>query len=475
MVVRGFVGSSVIGLGVIGTHDLVERLMTVAGQMRDHTWRLVGAAYTEESQAYDELLRIAPRIDVCLFGGPLAHDLARQRGALPVPSTHVPVSSAALHSALLRGVREGQCDPARVSVDSVAPSDLAEAYAEIGVDTTHVRVYEYRSPESAEHFSTFHQRAYADGETTYALTTVPAVADRLRAAGVPALTMRPTTATLRLALTTAGLLGTGAKQGEAQIAIALVQPARSARPVHAGPSNYLQQEQRLGLHAALLRAARRMDATVVPYDEHGFLVVTTVGALGKATDGFRVAPFLDDLRGAVGVGVEVGVGIGVTARDAEAKARKALAHSVASTSREAVAAVVATDGVVLSLPPRTTPPPSHPPGTVADGDDGDDDHAGGTPPATAAAEAGGTTPWGGAARAHQILGRLLSHLDDDTGEQLVVDADRVADALGVTLRTARRLLRVLADEGLAWPLPPVRSAKAGRPRQPYQLLVRRHD
>src|SRR5690606_25928286 len=57
--------------------------------------------------------------------------------------------------------------------------------------------------------------------------------------------------------------------------------------------------------------------------------------------------------------------------------------------------------------------------------------------------------------------------DDDR----VVDAETVAELLGVTLRTARRMLHSLVDEGLAWPMPPARSSKVGRPPRLYQLLV----
>ncbi len=41
--------------------------------------------------------------------------------------------------------------------------------------------------------------------------------------------------------------------------------------------------------------------------------------------------------------------------------------------------------------------------------------------------------------------------------------------LAVTPRTARRLLHVLVEEGLAWPLPPTGRRSPGRPRQFYRL------
>src|SRR5690606_9807237 len=122
-----------ITIGVVGTHDLVERIMDVAHRM-DGDWRLVGAAYGEEHEARSRLASMESRIDVCLFAGPLAYDLARAESDLSVPATYVPVSGAALYSTLLRGVLDGACDPRRISVDSVSASELEEAYAEIGLE-----------------------------------------------------------------------------------------------------------------------------------------------------------------------------------------------------------------------------------------------------------------------------------------------------------------------------------------------------
>ena len=58
---------------------------------------------------------------------------------------------------------------------------------------------------------------------------------------------------------------------------------------------------------------------------------------------------------------------------------------------------------------------------------------------------------------------------------LAVDAETASRVLEVTPRTARRLLRALAEEGLAWPLPPNRAPQPGRPRQSYRLVVERLD
>ena len=71
----------------------------------------------------------------------------------------------------------------------------------------------------------------------------------------------------------------------------------------------------------------------------------------------------------------------------------------------------------------------------------------------------------------------LVRLKENAGETAATDAGFVVDAetagrmLAVTPRTARRLLHILVEEGLAWPLPPTRTPQPGRPRQFYRLVV----
>ena len=424
-----------IAIGVIGARELVDRIFAVAGRL-DEPPRLVGAAYSTEQEGYERLADIESKIDVALFAGPLPYDLARERGELPVPATYVPVSWAALYSTLLRGMLGQMCDPTRVSVDSISSRELEEAYAEIGVALSGCGSTSTGTRPRRREFYGFHEKLYRAGATSVALTTMPSVEKRLRAAGIPALRMVPTTATLRQALSTAMLLGTGSRLEESQIAIGVVE---LPPVVKTDPGSYGQQELNLALHRELLQVARTMGATVLPRGDDSYLIIATVGALAQVTAGFRVAPFLDHVGRSLGVPIDVGIGVGRTARDAEANARMAVDR--ARTSPTAAAAMVGPDGHVLSLPPRL--------------------HQRTDDPATDA----GTQPRRGPA------GPVGPSLDTRTGDALVVDAERVAELLDVTARTARRTLRTLVDEGLAWPVPPARAAGAGRPRRLYRLVT----
>jgi len=197
-----------------------------------------------------------------------------------------------------------------------------------------------------------------------------------------------------------------------------------------------REELRLTVHRFLVQEAQRIHAAVSPTSDHGFLIVATRGSLARATDGFRVPPFADRARSDLGVTIEVGIGLGRTAVEAEAHARASLGRVQAPGSIR---------GFVSG---REGQPPV---------------------PAPRLPEVGARR-----SRSLETLARLAEKLAE-TDTNFVVDAETAGQLLAVTPRTARRLLHILVEEGLAWPLPPNRTPQPGRPRQFYRLVVEQLD
>jgi hypothetical protein len=172
--------------------------------------------------------------------------------------------------------------------------------------------------------------------------------------------------------------------------------------------------------------------------DHCFHVTATRGSLHPATDGFREPPFTERARSSLGIALDVGVGMGRTAQEAEAHARAALGRS--QSGPRAGVFGLDREGRALVPAPRQPTLPQHQVGP----------------------------------RGIETLSRLAGKLAG-ADAALAVDAEMTGRLLGVTPRTARRLLRTLVDEGLAWPLPPSRAPQPGRPRQFYRLIVEKLD
>jgi hypothetical protein len=438
-------------IGVVGPHDLVERIMLsgtatpgqpvtpgVAGWPQGPSFagpgparRLVAAAYRSEQEAPDKVLRLGSAVDVFLFACQVPLEYARRAGVLRGPATFVPLSGSALFAALLRARAGGRHDLSRVSVDVLSRGDVEDAFAELDIPTGDIHVRE--DPAGAATLAAFHERLWRHDQTSVAFTCLESVAQRLTAAGIPVFVVRPTSSAIRSALRTATLLGAHRRLEEAQLAVVVVEVPTLRETARRPAPRQSQEELRLTVHRFLLQEAQRMQASVSPVGDHTFLVTATRGSLAGATDGFRVPPFSDRARSELGITAEVGVGLGRTAQDAEAHARAALARSHTGTGTGSFA--LDRDGYALVPAPR----------------------------APAAGPAG--RPKG-----LETLSRLADKLPDDDGAH-VVDAETAGRLLGVTSRTARRLLHTLVEEGLAWPLPPNRTPQPGRPRQFYRLVT----
>src|SRR5215470_11868172 len=414
-------------IGVVGSHDLVERIMlspsaapaphraapgppgqpgadlapagfpTGPGLAR----RLVAAAYRSEQEAGDKVLRLGPAIDAWLFASQVPYAYARRAGVLHGPATCVPLGGSALYAALLRGCRDGGYDLARLSVDTLSRAEVDDAFADLGMTSSNVHVRE--EPGAAAAVAAFHERLWRRRQTAVAVTCLESVAQRLAALEIPVLVVQPTRSAIQTALRTATLLAAQRRLEDSQLAVAVVEVPTLRGASRRPASRQSGEEFRLTVHRLLVQEAQRMRATVSPGGECSFLVTATRGSLAAATDGFRIPPFTERARNELGINVEVGVGLGQTAQDAEAHARAALARTI------------------------------NPKGLAT-------------------------------------LSRLADKLS--TGDEArVVDAETAGRLLGVTSRTARRLLHTLAEEGLAWPLPPGRTPQPGRPRQFYRLVT----
>ncbi|GAB3814995.1 hypothetical protein [Kribbella italica] len=431
-------------VGLFGPRRLVKTMAEAGQQVAErhapNRVKFVTGGYDDQAEAEDRYRRLRDRIDSAVFPGPWQFDLAADGHWLTVPSTHLPLTGAALYAALLRAsLTIDDVDLSRVSIDSLAAADVEEAYAEIGLDTTHVHDIPYDGPESVAGFVAFH-RAKREQGSTLALTTILSVERELRSHGVPVLRIAPTRSSVRDALETAVLLGQGTRMGAHQIAMIAVQliPTGTSRTES---GDYWQQELALSTHQRLLSEARQVGATVARRSDTLFLVTTTHGALVQLTEQFSTAPFLSALTAQLGVPVAVGAGTGQTARAAEANALMAVEDSVSRAGR--VAVYLDDANARTDLPPGT--------GRAV----------------TESAPQDGAPPID--PRAIEIVTSIAAATG--AGPQVIADVETVAEIMQVTQRTGRRMLKELVDAGLAWPLPPARSSGGGRPRQQFRLLT----
>lgn len=439
-----------VTIGFVGTASAGHRLSQIAAQAghAHPAVRLICVAVESPPSASENAIRLAEKVDVVLFSGPLPYDLSMARGGLPVPSLYIPPGGSALSTALVRAALDGTIDLCRVSIDTVSRAEVDELYEELEVSSSEVQIMEYREGATVDDYLTFHRELFANECTSGVITTLPDVARELGAQYVPTVTMRPDAHAMRAALTTARLVGEGASLDNERMAAVVVRIPDDVAPRRRGVTNLRFSQLRLNLMQAVLREAREMDGLVLPRDDTSVLMCVALGPLRDATDDLSAVSFIERIREDLGFTPDVGVGIGRTVLDAEEHADDASARSAAArtssgrtdlSGSEPIAFLVGPDGSAVQIPVERgnspyPPPPSH------------------------------------ASTQTAMLDRILGALTQAGEDTQVVEAEQVSRALGVNLRTARRYLQDLVRADLAWKLPPTRPHGVGRPRTPYRLL-----
>jgi hypothetical protein len=411
--------TTLVRVGIVASSALVTQVLRTADGWLDDGVRiqLVPIVYEREEESAGLVEAQIHTIDAALFAGPLSYDIATAAGGLAVPATHLSVAGSALHAALLRLVQRGVSDLGRISVDSFSEAELTRALAEADIESGGVRTRPYTAGAGVGSYLEFHR---ASASTCLAaLTSLPTVARDLTSEGIVAELLRPTDASIRAGVHSAALLGAARVLGDtkpAQVAVAFTWSSVVASPT---TSEAVSRDQARALvRASLTTLCMETGMALRTLETGGFLLGGTHGLLQRISPTAPAAVIAQRVRHETGLKVSVGIGIGERPLDAERRAFQDLKYI--------------------------------------------DDIAGHAEFAESGAQEESFDD-----RATHLLAELNRR---DPGND-IVDVIDAADLLGVSERTARRLLNRLAESGRAWRLPVNVSGGRGRPRSQFRLVM----
>lgn len=405
-----------IQIGVVGPHDLVDDVAATCEEQPGVRARRFD--YDHESQAPGIVEAHAGTVDAWLFTGVVPYTLVREAGVLTRPATFVDYTGATLLQALVRLLRDGH-DVTRISIDTLATSEVTGALSEAGVPVGRVRVLPYRPGLTSDDVVAFHRRQRGSAGTSVAVTCLRSAYEVLRHE-MPAFRLAPSAHSVRVALRQLILHADSQAQEDAQVALGLAEVS--------------------GSDEGLLKEAAALGGTLARYTGGTHLIVTTRGPLHDATAGFAALPMLRRLADRHDT-VHIGFGLGRSAAEAESLARRALARARRIGS---VAAVLSLRGDVDIVLETTAPAPA-----PTDGNLGIIAQRVGLSVATL---------------------QRLREVRAAVGPAPLTTRD-VADRLAVAQRTARRMLHRLELAGLAERAGHLTSGSSGRPLTLYRLTL----
>ena len=426
-----------IRIGCIGPSDSISVIQEVtAGQYP----RVSLTSYVEEriSRAAKPLDRCCRENEGILFTGIGVQESALARGRVTLPYEHVPRGALSLVRALWEMNRSGQ-KIQEVSIDVVTRDIIQSVTLEMGIsfEAVHSLPFDPDLPETA--YEEWHTRLFRNGRAQALVSGFGAVFDSLKRNLLPVFRLYPSRFEIQENLDRLLARITAKNLRSAGIAIQIIHLA-SIRKHSIHQYDDLKKEGRFYLE--LLDYARDLQASLFHMGRE-YVIYSTRGSVESRENLDRFRALLDWGR-AEHIRIASGIGIGSTAFEAEKSGRKALANALKAP--ESAFFIVHEDRIQGPLFSRDE---LAYPIRVNTGRD------------LEMAGAIGIDP--------SYLGRIRA-LMAKTGKT-VFDAQDLASVLGISERSARRILKKFVDAGFGRVSGKETAGRAGRPKQLIELMI----
>jgi hypothetical protein len=373
-----------------------------------------------------------------LLLGPVPY--AACRDLLPVDLSVAVTRSSALDLVITfyRAAAKGW-GPTPVSIDTFDNETVDEVALALGLDRDQITCLPYSPEQSGEEIAEFHLAYYrASGQNGYVISARSAVVRRLRGT-VPLLNGMPVPSTIRAELH--------------ELALRIESSRASALRFAAGIFSLSKQDgrtdverARVGLMNLLVNTPEFAEAWIENRDRRGVVVFAHKALFERITHNWVTVPMLDEAESTLGIRVAAGFGVGASARNCVLLAERAAARA----EREGSPAGYLIEDNGLIIGPMT---PARAPleFSYRGHREGLEDLAGNV-------GLSATTLSRLAALEHSLDGRPISPGD-------------LAESLGITDPSGRRLIRKLSACGLVTAEGSAQNHAKGRPSRLYRLHI----
>jgi hypothetical protein len=402
-----------------------------------HGAELEWVVYRQEHEIREQVARLLATCPVDgLLLGPLPYDACGD--LLPPTLTTTVLRPAALDLSLALSRAQARRPGARVlSVDTFDDDEVAEVTGALGMAGLRIATQPYTAGQDPAAITERHLRAVGSADGVV-VTARMAVARALRGR-VPVVQSTPVPSTVRAELHGLALRAQSHRARELRFSAGVFVVTRQ-------PDGVDVDQARTALAALLRRTPELADTWLENRGRRGVLVFAHMALLERATRNWVAAPALGPAEQRLGLTVAAGFGIGSSARTCVGLAERAAAR--AEADGRSVAYLLEDSGVIIGPmgPVRDTTEPASP--------------GHGTRLERLARDAGLSAA---------TLSRLLAV--ERTLRERPISAGELANTLGITDPSGRRLVRKLAARRLAVPEGSTQTHRRGRPTTLYRLGI----
>ncbi len=426
-------------IGLVGPADSVDLVVGVAREMQIEEVLLL-RSYDDPEQAVGLARHLESLCSVLLFTGRVPFVMAAAQGSWSARTFYIPHEGTDLFRAiatlLLTPDHRGRLP--RVSIDSIEPWQVNEAYLELGLDSPrHVIPLRGEAGDSVidiERIAQDHRRLYESGKVDVCLTCIGAVHRRLLDGGVRTQRIVHSRIVIREALDRARLSMDLSRAEASQVAACILQVRSAGRSRRSLTRRLLSTVGR--------KYADMLDGRLVKQTTSELVILATRGAVERSLQSELVGR-ASAMNTELHEHLKLGIGFGVSASFAEAHARRALDAAIQSRQRVSISLQ---DGSTLPLDVMQ-------------------------PMDTSAVRAENLRAARHLKMSPTVIRRLKTVFRDLDPSSFT--ATELASSYGVIPRSARRLIALLRERGLVEECGIEKGAGAGRPQIAYRIAVDR--
>lgn len=381
--------------------------------------------------------------DVLLYSGYIPYSISKKKIPIELPAHYIPVKGSSLYRAFYK-LQKQVHEINNISIDTLSRKELEHLNGELDETIESIHYDDRLSLTRTKEIVEFHEAQYRENKTDCALTGLKLVSDELTLKGIPNEWIIPTEEDIIVTLERALLSTEQRKKIESQIVFGIVSLENIEQVKRRIASEQHIQRLFLQVQQTILDYVETLEGYLTSLNGNEYMFVTTRGTFERVTQGYKFFPLIDDLKKEFGLAVSVGIGFGTSAIEAGNHARMALMQANDFGGEKCF--IVKEDRSVFG--PIENEAPIAYPLKITD------------------------EKWVKQTAEHHVsphyLKKALAIMNRTDTKTFT--AQELASSLGVTTRSAHRILLTWLDARIVEIVGMEKLQSKGRPRQVYKLL-----
>lgn len=430
-----------IKVGVIGSIETIDRIKDVLMEFEDKIEAFT-YCYQHKSQTIDLLAQCQEQVDVLLFSGQVPYSIAKEQDKIRKPVVFIPRTGTSVYRAFWQ-MKDNHMDYSRVSFDTIPKEAIEEAIKDLGISMEKFYVKSYPGDIDYKELTGYHYDLWQQGEIYVAATCLSATYRSLKDLGVPVVRLYPTRPLIREYINKALYKGNVEKIKATQMAVQIVKMKNHSL---GASSEYEFLKRKNRLEEGLIEYTQANFGSIFPFGRDEYMIFTTRGAIDGCGEAFTIPHFIKS-ESVLDIGVASGIGFGDTVHEAEDHARIAVDYAMKEENN--CCFIVDEKGVLCGPIYEENSDPLSYDLAVSDND------------IQRIAKQIQTSP---------TYVMKLRAIINKIGRNRM-EAEELANYLGISVRSARRILKQVVDAGLGSVVANEQRSGTGRPRQIYEIQL----